>query len=170
MTARAGRGRLVAAAAAVALLAACFGAGAEVSRSGKGLPRATIVFPDTAQPGSEQALELAVTNPGPGGIESLAVAFARVGAPSAKGLPNPIVDPGKGPDSGSVRDVRPRPSGASPDVSYRFGSLPEGETVTIRFRLEVPLDTGLAANSVIVYDDAEPDRSTGVRLETSIER
>ena len=151
------------------MLGGCFG-GAELSPSGEGLPRASITFPDSIPPGAVRRAELTVANPGPGDIESLSVDFARVGAPAAQGLPNPIVDPGRGRDSGAVVDVSPRPRRAAPDVSYGFGPLPEGESVTLSFAVEVPEDPGVAANSVIVYDAADPGRAAGVRLETAVER
>ena len=152
------------------MLAGCFSSGAELSSSGKALPVVTVDFVAVAQPGSVHTSALAIDNPGPGDISSLVVTFARVGAPAAEGLPNPIVDPGRGPDSGTVVDVRPRPSAASPDVFYRFGPLPEGESITISFDLRVPEELGPAANSVTVYDDADPGRARGVRLETTVER
>jgi hypothetical protein len=157
---------------AIALFAmpACFSSGAELSDSGKGLPEVTVNFSTTAEPGSVHTARLSVSNPGPGDISSIVVAFARVGAPAAEGLPNPLVDPGETADSGAVVDVRPHPASASADVQYRFGPLQEGDSTTILFDVEVPEDPGPAANSVTVYDAADPGRARGVRLETSVER
>ena len=157
---------------AVSLLAtpACFSSSAELSESGKGLPEVTVEFPAETRPGSSHPAALEVTNPGPGDISSVVVTFARVGAPAAEGLPNPIVDPGRGPDSGTVAAVDPPPSASSRDVMYRFGPLAEGDSATITFELEVPRTPGPAANSVTVYDAADPGRARGVRLETMVER
>jgi hypothetical protein len=158
------------AAAALVLAPACFRGAAELSESGRGLPQVTVEFPVSVDPGSTHVSVLRVRNPGPGDISRVAVAFARVGAPAAQGLPNPIVDPGKGPDSGEVVSVTPEPSSVSPDgVVFRFEALPEGESMTVEFRLRVPLQAGVAANSVTVYDDAEPGRAGGARLETTVE-
>jgi hypothetical protein len=152
------------------LLAACFGGGPEVSASGKGLPLTTVEFPAGSAAGSAHTAELTVDNPGPGDIPALAVTFGRVGAPAAEGLPNPLVDRGRSAETGSIVEVRPRPSASIPNVIYRFGPLPEGESVTIEFVVKVPEAPGVAASSVIVYDAAEPDRASGVRLETLVER
>jgi hypothetical protein len=158
------------AAAALALAPSCYGGSAQLSESGRGLPEVTVEFPASAAPGSTHVSFVRVTNPGPGDLSRVAVAFARVGAPAAEGLPNPIVDPGGGPDSGEVVGVAPEPSSVSDDgVVFRFGPLPEGESMTLEFRLRVPLRAGAAANSVTVYDDAEPGRAGGARLETTVE-
>ena len=154
--------------AALVSLCSCFGGG-ELSDSGRGLPDVTVQFPDRARPGTVQRARLEVGNPGPGDIDSVVVAFARVGAPAVDGLPNPIVDPGRGPDSGTVVEVAPSPEGSSKDVLYRFGPLPEDETTGITFDLRVPRTAGLAANSVTVYDAADPSRARGVRLATTVE-
>jgi hypothetical protein len=161
------RAPVVLAALALALPAACFG-GAELSASGKGLPVVTVDFPARARPGSVGTASVHVTNPGPGAIGRVTVAFARVGAPSAQGLPEPIV--GGSPAAGVVA-VRPRPSSVSADGAvYRFGPLAEGASRIIEFDLRVPRGGGVFANSVTVYDDAEPDRAGGARLETRVER
>jgi hypothetical protein len=157
-------------AAVTLLLPACFRGGSELSESGKGLPVVGVRFPPETEPGSVHTSRLSVRNPGPGDISSLAVAFALVGAPASQGLPNPLVDPGRGPDSGTVVAVSPEPTARAPDVLYRFGPLPEGEAITISFELEVPVETGPAASSVTVYDDVDPGRARGVRLETTVER
>ena len=156
----------------LALLAApaCLAGFTELSESGKGLPQVTVEFPDEADPGSVHRAALDVANPGPGDMASVVVTFARVGAPAVEGLPNPIVDPGRGPDSGTVVSVEPRPTAASPDVMYRFGPLAEGRSTTITFDLEVPRLPGPAANSVTVSDGDDPGRARGVRLETLVRR
>lgn len=159
----------VLAAMSLAVAPACWRGGA-VTESGKGLPVLTLEFPERTAPGSEQVSVLRVHNPGPGDIGRLVVSFVRVGAPASEGLPNPIVDPGRGPSSGKVVKVEPRPLSVSPDgVVYRFTGLAEGDARTIEFTLRVPRAAGLAANSVTVYDDLDPARARGARLETTVE-
>jgi hypothetical protein len=153
----------------VGLAAACASGTTELSPSGKGLPQLEVDFIARARGGSVHTSELTVRNPGPGDIATLAVSFARVGAPAAEGLPNPLVDPGLGPTSGTILRVRPRPASAAHDVVYRFGSLAEDGSMTISFRVRVPQRPGPAASSVMVYDDTEPERASGVRLETVVE-
>jgi hypothetical protein len=167
----AGARRSVIVLAALALAPACFGGAAELSESGQGLPVVSIDFPATASPHSVHPAALRVVNPGPGDIARLVVAFARVGAPAAEGLPHPLVDPGRSGESGSVMGVTPRPASVSEDgVVYRFGPLAEGRSVVIRFRVRVPRAPGPAANSVTIYDDVDPGRARGVRLETIVQR
>ncbi|MFN2489926.1 MAG: hypothetical protein ABR529_09360 [Actinomycetota bacterium] len=149
-------------------ITACSGR-AELTPSGKGLPGASVRFPSRTEPGSVHTATLTVDNPGPGDIATLAVSFGRVGGPAAQGLPNPLVDPGRTPDSGSIVAVRPAPTGAAPDVVYRFGPLSEEGTTTIEFEVRVPRAPGFAASSVTVYDDVEPTRARGLPLETTVE-
>jgi hypothetical protein len=157
------------AAALLAAAPACW-RGGELTESGKGLPVVAVDFPQNAAPGSVQTAVLSVENPGPGDIARVVVTFVRVGAPAAEGLPNPIVDPGRSPDSGEVVGVHPEPRSVSPDgLAFRFGALGEGEEMTIEFDLRVPEVAGIAANSVTVYDDLEPPRARGVRLETTVQ-
>jgi len=152
---------------ALTATSACFSARSELSASGRGLPQPTVAFPERAAPGTVHSARLEVRNPGPGDITTLVVAFALVGAPAAEGLPTPLVGPGR---KGRVLKVTPAPSSVSADGSvYRFGSLAEGETTTVTFTLRVPRRPGLAANSVTVYDDTDPSRARGVRLETLVE-
>jgi hypothetical protein len=161
--------RAIVAAAAVTGLAACSG-GVELAPSGKGLPVVTVDFTAAAEPGSVHTSTVHVTNPGPGDISRLAVSFALVGAPSSEGLPHPIVGPGRDRSTGDVVTVQPRPLSLSADGAvYRFDGLAEGGSVTLRFRLRVPEQPGIAANSVTVYDDADPSRARGARLETRVE-
>jgi hypothetical protein len=154
--------------AAAVTVGACAGT-SELSASGKGLPQLEIDFVERAQSGSVHTSELVVRNPGPGDIGTLVVWFAGVGAPASEGLPNPLVDPGLGPTSGTILRVRPRPTSAARDVVYRFGGLREDGSITISFLVRVPRRPGLAASSVVVYDDTEPDRASGVRMETLVE-
>lgn len=160
---------LAAVAVALALLQGGCAAGPSLTPSGKGWPVVTVTFPSSARPGSIHTATVRVDNPGPGDIGSLVVAFADVGAPSAEGLPTPIVSPGRHGSPGVVR-VHPRPTATSPDgVIYRFGAVAEGSTTTVDFELAVPTTLGTAANSVTAYDAAEPDRARGARLETKVE-
>jgi hypothetical protein len=150
---------------------ACYGDAANLSPSGKGLPQVVVDFPATSDPGSVHTARLGVTNPGPGDIERLAVSFALVGAPAAEGLPTPVVDATRRGRSAGVLAVSPRPTSVSSNGSvYRFSALPEGEALTIEFRLRVPRVAGGAANSVTVYDEVDPSRARGVRLETTVKR
>jgi hypothetical protein len=164
----AARGRVCGAALVLIALGGCYRGAAELSASGKGLPQVSVEFPHRTAPGSVHTSMISVTNPGPGDIERVTVAFARVGAPASEGLPRPIVGGSRG--SGGVVSVMPRPSSVSPDgVVYRFGPLQEGGSESFEFRLEVPSTSGVAANSVTVYDDVDPDRARGARLETTVE-
>jgi hypothetical protein len=147
---------------------ACLGDEASLSASGRGLPQVTLEFPETSAAGSVETATLTITNPGPGDVSRLAVAFALVGAPATEGLPTPLVDAtGPGPPA-AVLEVRPRPASASDDGVYRFTGLREGGSVTIAFALRIPRRAGVAANSVVVYDDVDPERARGLRLETTV--
>jgi len=151
----------------------CAGSGAELSESGNGLPQVTVDFPASAEAGSVRPAVLEVSNPGPGDIGTLIVAFTRAGDPA---LPTPIVDVTAGNAPGAVRSVDPDPAAVSDGVVYRFSSespgepfLPDGGSVTFTFDLVVPKRLGAAANAVQVYDGSEIDRAAGVRLETEVE-
>ena len=154
--------------------ASCAGSGVELSESGRGLPRVTVEFPPTARPGSVHPASLRVTNPGPGDIGTLVVAFTRAGDPR---LPTPIVDVAGGRAPSAVRSVDPRPAKVSDDgVIFHFSRapteepfLPEGDATVITFDLAVPRRPGTAANAVQVYDGSDVGRAAGVRLETEVE-
>ncbi|MBA3431710.1 MAG: hypothetical protein H0U16_09560 [Actinobacteria bacterium] len=147
-------------------LGACYGDAPRLSESGQGLPEVTVDFPLRAEAGSTQEAVFGVSNPGPGDIGSLVVAFARAGDPD---LPEPIVDAGSRGANEAVVSVEPEPLGVSDDgVVYRFEGIEEGKATTIAFRLEVPDISGTAANAVQVYDGADIERATGVRLETTV--
>ena len=147
-------------------LAACFGPDPGVTESGKGKPEPTIEFPATATPGSVQEAELIVTNPGPGDMQSVVVAFSRLGDPK---LPLPIVDVAPPNGEGPVVDVTPKPNAVSPDgVIYTFSGLDEGDALTITFRLRIPVERGPAGNAILVYEGQDPERARGVRLETEV--
>jgi hypothetical protein len=150
---------------------ACYRDASSLAPSGKGLPQVVVDFPATSNPGSVHTARLEVTNPGPGDIGRLAVSFALVGAPAAQGLPTPVVAAARRGRRTSVLAVSPRPTSVgSNGVVYRFAALPEGEVATIAFRLRVPRAEGQAANSVTVYDELDPSRARGVRLETTVKR
>jgi hypothetical protein len=146
----------------------CYGAGSRVTDSGTGLPVVSVQFPPRSAPGSTQRAVFGVSNPGPGDIDSLVLAFARAGDPA---LPQPIVDVGSRGKNEAVLDVRPEPVGVSDDgVVYRFPGIREGEARTIAFDLRVPARLGAAANAVQVYDGGDIERAAGVRLETRVEQ
>lgn len=156
----------VAALALVALLAgACVGEpDPNLTESGKGKPEVTALMPNEAEPGSTVTAAVRIANPGPGDMESVVVAFSRIGDSE---LPEPIVDVGTGGQTDGVKSVNPEPVAVSPDgVSYRFGPLPEGQALEIRFELVLPDVKGEVGNAILVYDGAEPERAKGTRVST----
>jgi hypothetical protein len=157
--------------AAAVVFAGCFGPDPNLTDSGLGRPYVSVTFPETAEPGSVHDAEVTIENPGPGDMSSVVIAFARVGpARGGEPLPFPIVDPGADRANPAIVSIEPEPDGISPDaVVFRFGSLPEGEIMTITFSLRVPAEEGSAANSVTVYAGEDPSRARGDRLETQIE-
>lgn len=170
-----GRRRRLAAAASLALLAlpSCLGPDPNLTESGQGKPEITVEFPARAPVGSTQEATFTVTNPGPGAIDVLAIAFARLGDPK---LPQPIVDVAPRGER-AVLEIDPRPTAVSRDgVVYAFGPaqgeagpvLGVGESLEITFRLSMPVTPGPAGNSVQAYDGDEVERARGVRLETEI--
>jgi len=160
--------RLVLGCLLAAFFAGCYLPDPDLTPEGKGLPVVTLGdFPATVAPGSRHSVALTIENPGPSDMESIVVAFSRLGDPA---LPEPIVDVAPRGDTGPVEAVEPEPDAVSQDgVIYRFGSLEEGDTLTIVFELSIPQIDGPAGNAVQVYDGAEPDRARGVRLETRVE-
>lgn len=148
----------------------CYGPGSSnLSREGHGRPQLTIDFPSTAPAGSTQDLDLRISNPGPGAMDSVFVAFTNVGVPGT-GLGNAIVPFTHGSKNPAVAGVDPKPEAISNDgVVYRFGPLEEGAGELITFSLVMPDTPGPAANSVQVYDGSEPDRAVGMRLSTTVE-
>ncbi|HEV3473010.1 MAG TPA: hypothetical protein VG408_07395 [Actinomycetota bacterium] len=135
-----------------------------------GDPVITVDFPATAEPGSIQAATFTISNPGPGDMGSLFLAFVRVG-PSQGGseLPFPIVDPGRDKVNPNIVSIEPEPEAISPDaVQFRFGSLEQGEQLTVTFELRIPEVTGEVANSVTAYAGEDPSRASGVRLSTQV--
>jgi hypothetical protein len=155
---------------AAGLLAACYGPDPDVTASGAARPAFEIDFPAESAPGSTQTATLTITNPGPGDMAAVVVAFARVGpAEGGAGLPTPIVDGGFKGRNPAVADIRPDPRETSQAaMEFFFGPLAERETTTIEFDLVVPEVSGEAANSVTVYDGSDPDRIRGARLSTEI--
>lgn len=157
---------------AAGLLTSCFGSDPRLTDSGKGKPVVSVDFPGQVAPGSVHDAVLEVSNPGPGDMDIVAVAFALVG-PSAgqRDFPEALVGLGSDGRNRAVQDVSPQPRGVAEDgVVYTFDGLGEGESMTITFSLEAPQATGPAANSIQVYDGREIDRAAGVRLETLVER
>lgn len=160
------KSRLSIVAAGLLLLVACVGETQSLTDEGRGFPDPEVTFPATATAGSVQTAELTVTNPGPGDMGSLVVAFSRLGDPE---LPVPIVDVSGRDEDGAVRDVSPKPNAVSPDgVIYTFEGIDVGESVTIEFELTIPSADGPAGNAILVYDGGEPDRARGVRIETEV--
>ena len=158
---------ILVAAVGFALLGACFENDANLTESGEGKPELSLSFPESTMSGSTEVAELTILNPGPGEMESLVVAFSRLGDPR---LPPPIVDvsPRRGRD-GAVQDVSPPPRAVSPDgIIYTFDGLGEGEQLVIEFTLRIPLADGPAGNAILVYEGQDPGRARGVRLETEV--
>ena len=158
--------RLAALALAAFSFVACFG-GPDPNLTEEGLskPELTMDFPAKTNAGTTVIAELTIVNPGPGAMDSLVVAFSRLGDPK---LPPPIVDvsPRNG---GAVENVVPEPNAVSPDgVTYTFEGLAEGEELTVEFTLLMPQVNGPAGNAILVYDGADPERARGVRLETEV--
>ncbi len=153
-------------------LPSCFGGGdQDLSPSGKGRPQVQASFPEQVEPGEVATLVVDVTNPGPGGMESVVVSFSRVGAVGSQELPDPLIDIGVGGDNARIEAIDPEPAATSDDaVLFRFAGLGEGETASYAFDVEVPEREGSYANAVVVYDGAEPQRARGVRVETVARR
>ena len=136
-----------------------------------GDPFITVDFPATAEGGSIQSATFTITNPGPTGIESLVLAFARVG-PSQGGseLPFPIVDPGSDKVNPNIVGIEPEPEAISPDaVLFKFPGLEEGAEMTVTFEMRIPEVIGEVANSVTAYAGEDPSRAKGVRLATQVQ-
>lgn len=155
---------------AVVLGLALFIGNRGVPEGEEGRPQIAVVFPETSAPGSLQTATFTITNPGPERMESVFLAFARVGpAQGGEPLPFPIVDPGAKGENPSIVSITPEPDASSNDaVVFRFAGLDEGESMTIEFELLVPETSGPAANSVSVYPGEYPDRAKGVRLDTEV--
>jgi hypothetical protein len=134
-------------------------------------PELSIDFPEAVERGSVHDAVLHITNPGPEAIDPLFVAFSWVGVARAQEVPVPIVNFSSGGENPAVVDVSPEPVGVSQDGAvYRFGSVPDGDSLTITFTLRVPNRPGVAANAVTVYDGQEIERAGGQRLQTTVRR
>jgi hypothetical protein len=158
--------------AALALLAAaCYGPDPDVSPAGRGLPELAVDFPARSEAGSTQTAVLTVTNPGPEAMGQVVVAFLRVGpGGGSTELPTPIVDGAARHRNPAIVSIDPEPNAISlPAVEFTFGGLAEGESMEIRFRLQIPETRGQAANSVTVYEGSDPQRARGIRLQTEVE-
>lgn len=158
--------RLACAAVTTALAAtACF------ASSDPPRPELSIAFPETVEVGSVHDAVLDVSNPGPEDIDPLFVSFTWVGVGGTQDVPIPIVNVGARGENRAVLEVSPEPTSVSTDGTvYRFGSLSEGESMTITFTLRVPQEPGVAANAVTVYDGGEIERARGVRLQATVRR
>ena len=154
-------------AAATLLLVSCYGPDPNLTDKGLGKPEVTLSFPEATTSGSTETASLTISNPGPGDMDSLVVAFSRLGDPK---LPPPLVDvTSRNDENGVVENVTPEPRGVSPDgIIYTFAGLDEGEQVVIEFELHIPVLTGPAGNAILVYEGSDPERAKGVRLETEV--
>ena len=159
---------LVAATVPLLSLAACFGGtDPNVTESGEGKPVLSIEFLPTVDPDSQEVATLRIENPGPGDMDSLQVSFVALGASD---LPDPLVGFGAKGENPSIVSVDPKPRAVSVDgVVYTFDGVAEGDSKEIEFTIQTPVEQGRFANSVIVSDGANPERSRGVPLETRVE-
>ena len=159
---------LVVLAACAALLAGCYGPDPNVTDEGKGLPVLTLDFPEEVKPESVHDAVLTIDNPGPEDMDSIVVAFSRLGDPA---LPLPLVEVSARDEQGPVRSVDPEPQAVGQGgVVFTFEGIPEGGSMTITFELLVPKDEGKVGNAVQVYDGSDPDRARGVSLEAQVKR
>lgn len=153
----------------VALLAiALFIAQREVPSEGR--PEISVDFPEAADPGATETAVFTITNPGPQRMESVFLAFARVGPAAGGGaIPFPIVDAGARHENPAIVAIEPEPDATSIEgVVFRFEGLDAGATMVVSFDLVIPEQPGPAANSVTAYPGEDPERAQGVRLETEV--
>ena len=150
---------------------ACYGPDPNVSPAGRGLPELSVNFPETSPAGSTQTAVLTITNPGPEAMSRVVVAFVRVGPGGGSSeLPTPIVDGAARHKNPAIVSIRPEPDAVSlPAVEFTFGALGDGDSREITFRLKVPEVRGPAANSVTVYEGSDPQRASGIRLQTTVD-
>ena len=148
---------------------ACYASDSNLSESGKGKPTLTVEFPSTVSPASTHDLVLEVSNPGPGAMDSVFVAFTNVAIPGT-GLGSALVPFSSGGENPAVAGIDPEPESVSDDGAvYRFPGLSAGTSTTITFSLVVPQERGPAASSVQVYDGSELDRAAGERVATTVQ-
>ena len=160
--------RLAVATALAVLLAGCYGPDPNLTEEGKGRPVVSLEFPSVVEPGSVETAVLTIENPGPEDMDSIVVAFSRLGDPE---LPLPLVEVTAPGERGPVRSVDPEPSAVGQGgVVFTFGGIAEGDEMTITFELAIPEDEGKVGNAIQVYDGADAERARGVRLETTVER
>ncbi|HVF54329.1 MAG TPA: hypothetical protein VNC78_12110 [Actinomycetota bacterium] len=153
------------------LMTACYGDEQNLTETGRGIPLVGVDFPSSTTAGATETLTVAISNPGPGDMRSVVVAFALVGPTGgAAEVPTPLIGIGRGKTNPAIAAVRPEPDAISPDaVLFVFGSLPEGGNLAVEFDVVVPSAIGVAANSVTVYDGDEPERAGGIRLQTTVQ-
>jgi hypothetical protein len=148
---------------AVLLVAAVLISTRDVPAGLAGRPVVDVDFPAVSEPGSTHTATFTITNPGPGRMRSVFLAFARVGTDL------PIVEAGAQHENPYIVAIDPEPDAVSLDgVVFRFAGLDAGETMTVSFDLTVPTERGLAANSVTAYPGEDPQRAKGVRLQTQV--
>ena len=136
----------------------------------EGRPEIRVDFPAASEPGSTQTATFTITNPGPQRMQSVFLAFARVGPAAGGGqIPLPIVDAGARHENPAIVSIDPEPDAISIEgVVFRFAGLDGGESMTVSFDLVIPGQPGPAANSVTAYPGEDPERARGVRLETEV--
>lgn len=153
------------------LMSGCFANSEPTTETGKGLPELTVTFPELVDAGSLQTVEIEISNPGPGDMQSLVVSFSRVGVGGGEELPEPLVDVAIRGQEQQVISIEPSPTSISADgVVYVFDGLAEGESTTIHFEVRVPNVDGRVANSVVIYDAQDVERARGVSLEAEVQR
>lgn len=148
---------------------ACYGGDSNLTESGKGKPTLTVEFPERVNAGATADLVLEISNPGPGAMDSVFVAFTHVGVPGS-GLGNALIPFATGGENPAIESIDPEPQSVSEDGSvYRFSGLPAGSSTTITFAVVAPTQRGPAANSVQIYDGSELERGTGKRVSTTVQ-
>lgn len=148
---------------AVLLVVAVFISTRDVPAGVAGRPVLSVDFPAVSEPGSVETATFTITNPGPGRMNSVFLAFARVG------IDVPIVEAGAQHENPYIVAIDPEPDAVSIDgVVFRFPGLDEGRSMTVSFDLKIPTERGIAANSVTAYPGEDLERAKGVRLQTQV--
>ncbi|MGH2821154.1 MAG: hypothetical protein ACRDJ5_10930 [Actinomycetota bacterium] len=154
--------------AASLVTAGCYRDTSDLTESGLGRPSVSVSFPSVVEGGSVHTATVRIDNPGPGDIPTIVISFSLLGSPR-EGIEDALIVAGRGARSPSIAGVEPEPVAASEGGTiYRFGRLDEGESLAVRFEVEVPAVRGKAANAVLVYDGSATNRARGTRLETTI--